>query len=439
MKGNSMVTENVEFLKAFSAPEKEKALLGALVAQPGNFWKVVEILPQEAFFEAEHHQVFQEISKAIQGGTPLPSLEVESTHLPVEELANELLELYQKRLLVGVVGKLSEWEYIKAHPAKKLLLELAEEVGKAQQVNRELQSSRMFSIGELVPGIISEMQKRWELRREGKAFGIPISENFGKLNSMFGGLQPGIHCLAAAPGCGKTSLAIQMACETAMLGWPVVFISFEEDVARLALKGICYMAELVATDYEKGNSDVTRLAEAAGTYGKQLCHLHFQQGTKKLDLPQVKAKALQAMNRASTEKCLVLVDYLQKWAAVKKDFSDFRHNVASLVGDLRELSLNLKSPVLMISNLARDAYKEKKPGETGQGRQASMAHLKESGDIEFACDSVLVMEKIPRQNSNTTPPARDIKLSIDKNRYGDTGAIDLVFFADKGKFEVPKK
>jgi len=68
-----------------------------------------------------------------------------------------------------------------------------------------------------------------------------------------------------------------------------------------------------------------------------------------------------------------------------------------------------------------------------------MAHLKESGDIEFACDSVLVMEKIPRQNSNTTPPARDIKLSIDKNRYGDTGAIDLVFFADKGKFEVPKK
>jgi len=67
---------------------------------------------------------------------------------------------------------------------------------------------------------------------------------------------------------------------------------------------------------------------------------------------QVRAQARRAMRQHQTERCLVVVDYLQLWAKVAEDLRgnlSVRERVDMLGGLLRELALRLRSPVLALA------------------------------------------------------------------------------------------
>jgi replicative DNA helicase len=50
---------------------------------------------------------------------------------------------------------------------------------------------------------------------------------------------------------------------------------------------------------------------------------------------------------------ILVVDYLQIWAAGSREFSEFRHEIAKLMTAMRRLALSLDSPVLAISSQNR--------------------------------------------------------------------------------------
>ncbi|MCZ6895069.1 MAG: hypothetical protein O7H40_13620 [Gammaproteobacteria bacterium] len=132
---------------------------------------------------------------------------------------------------------------------------------------------------------------------------------------------------------------------------------------------------------------------------------------------------VRALNDAP--RCLIIVDYLQRMAAGRRDYNDFRHVVTSLVTDLRELAQRLDSPVLCICS-------QNRPGQD----TASLISLKESGDLEYSADTVMFLVS---SEINPLPPARAIKLKVAKNRFGDTGAIDLIFKPDIGVMHEERK
>ena len=69
----------------------------------------------------------------------------------------------------------------------------------------------------------------------------------------------------------------------------------------------------------------------------------------------------------------------------------------------------------------------------GKGNSAAaLDSLKESGDLEYSADVVLFLTHDKEQLM--TPPARAIKLTVAKNRNGDTGDINLVFRPDISSF-----
>ena len=270
-------------------------------------------------------------------------------------------------------------------------------------------------IEELLPDVVADVKKRHELMNRGDRTTIGLPTGVDTLDELLGGLQPGIHILSAEPSAGKTTLALQIAANVAIAQYPVLFVTFEEDPARLAMKAVCQQANLAATEanqkqylvmkkFEHGKGDPHLFEKAANLYGPRLQSLIFIGGTGKLTVDMVKDRADELLHEYGAEQMLVVVDYMQRWASCRKDFTEFRHKVTALVGDLREMAMELKSPVLAISSQNR----------SGLG-SSDMTSLKESGDLEYTADSITFL----LNNTDSTSNSRKMTLSVKKNRFGE--------------------
>lgn len=401
----------------FTRPDLEQALLAAVAAQPDLYWQILDILPPEALTETR--QAWEDLTQAIQQGTPLPFVEGTPASDPIA-VARELASLYQKRLLAEVAQRFLTDLRGNAEAAE-LIVELETELAKVQQAVRELRAGQVVALPELLPLVVADVAARRQAVKERGAAAVGLPTGIPTLDKLLGGLQPGLFLLAAEPGMGKTTFTLQLAAYVAQTGYPALFVSFEESLSRLALKAICARARLESKKFADGYGDPTELEQAVSEHGPRLQALYFVEGTARLTVPELKAKALQLMARWKTNRCLVVVDYLQRWAAGRREFTDFRHIVSGLVSELRELALRLDSPILVISSQNRP----------GQGA-ASLTSLKESGDLEYSADAALFI--VEAKNRSATPPARAVDLVLEKNRFGDKGTVKLIFRPDIGTF-----
>jgi replicative DNA helicase len=176
-------------------------------------------------------------------------------------------------------------------------------------------------------------------------------------------------------------------------------------------------------DVQRGYADLAKLRSAAEAWQPVAERLAVVEGSSQLTVAQVRAQARRAMRQHQTERCLVVVDYLQLWAKVAEDLRgnfSVRERVDMLGGLLRELALGLRSPVLALASQNRSA------GNYGNGKgSAALDSLKESGDLEYAADVVLFLTEA--QERMATPPARAVELTVAKHRHGETGkgGVDL--------------
>ena len=413
------MVERFDIAEEFTNVMLEVGLLHTLATQPDVYWDVVDYLTFEVF-TGERQAVYESIVRAIEDGKPIPEVPpAEPIQDPVEA-AKTLLNLFQQRqvaaLSFSVLQRIRE-----GIDSTQLIAEMEEGLAQIQQSVRELHAGQAVSILDLLPETITEAEKRRQAVKEKGTAAIGLPTGIKTLDKMLGGLQTGIHLLAARPGEGKTTFVLQCAMATVETGFPVLFVSFEETLQRLALKAICSKAQLEAKPFADGYGDIQQLRDAAATYGPQLGALYFIEGSRKLTVSQLKAKALQAMNKTGTDKCLIVVDYLQRWASNIQGADEYRLRVSSLISEIREMSLRLDSPVIVVSSQNRD----------GQGAP-DLTSFKESGDIEYSADTAMFL--VRDNNKQATPPNRAVSLSVAKNRYGDIGKIELFFRPDIGRF-----
>jgi replicative DNA helicase len=205
-------------------------------------------------------------------------------------------------------------------------------------------------------------------------------------------------------------------------------VTFEHGPANLTLKLLCARAGVNLRDVQRGYADLAKLRHAAEAWESVAQRLAVVEGGSQLTVAQVRAQARRAMHQHQTERCLVVVDYLQLWAKVAEDLCgnfSVRERVDMLGGLLRELALGLRSPVLALASQNRSA------GNYGNGKgSAALDSLKESGDLEYAADVVVFLTEA--QERMAPPPARAVELTVAKNRHGDTGKVGLIFRPDLG-------
>jgi replicative DNA helicase len=409
----------------FTHAAAEQALLASLAHTPTLYWALLDHLTPDLF--PTHADTWQALAQACaQEQRPV----VPADWLPAPDphaAAQHLRDLHQRRVLAATQERLAQALFDEATPVADLAALLEEEALRVQTALRGTDAGRLQWASALLPQVLADAEAR-RLQREatGSAvLGVPTG--LMQLDHLLGGLTDGLHLLAGPPGMGKTTLALQIAA-AATQEVPVVVVTFEHAPENLTLKLLCARAGVNPRDVQRGYADLTKLRLAADAWQSVAERLAVVEGSSRLTVAQVRAQAQRAMRQHHSERCLVVVDYLQLWAKVAQDLRgnfSVRERVDMLGGLLRELALGLRSPVLALASQNRSA------GNYGTGKgSAALDSLKESGDLEYAADVVLFLTEA--QERLATPPARAVELTVAKNRHGETGKLGLIFRPDLG-------
>lgn len=416
-----MPVQAYHLAQEFVDPDAERSMLAALARDPRLYWQHVDLL-QGAF--SGEPEAWTALSGAITGEQPpvvphdwLPAPDPAAT-------AIRLADLQQRRMLADLQEHMA-----RALRSEKSALELLgmfeEEVARTQSTVRELHSGKVLWASDLLSEYLAGAEARHRLR---EASGISIAgvpTGLNRVDELLNGLGTGLYILAGAPGAGKTTLALQMALHAARQRVPVVYVTYENSPVNLVGKALCATAGVSPSDTERGFANLAALRVAEYELSPVMPYLAIIEGTCRLTVAEVRAKALQAMNRHRSERCLVIVDYLQR-AAHGQGFDGLRFNVSALAGELRDLANRLRSPVLALSSQSRAG------GNYGSGGgSANLDSLKESGDLEYSADAVMFLKATTERA--VVAPARAVDLVLAKNRFGDVGSVPLVFRADVGQ------
>jgi len=269
------------------------------------------------------------------------------------------------------------------------------------------------------------------LQHKGKLRGI--STGFTELDKCLDGLQRGsMIVIAARPSMGKTSLAMNIAEHVAILNsenpMPVGVFSLEMPAVQLIIRMLCSVGEVSMNRIRRGLSTDVEYKSLINSAKKISNAKILIDDTGDLTIMELRAKARRM--KANHDIQLLVVDYLQLMRApMRGNYDNRQQEIAAISGGLKALAKELKIPVMVLSQLNREAEKR-------EGGRPRLSDLRESGAIEQDADVVaLIAPKDDRKDEEVV--AEEITqavLIIAKNRNGPQGKIPLQFRRDITRF-----
>lgn len=240
-----------------------------------------------------------------------------------------------------------------------------------------------------------------------------VASGFDDVDAILGGgfKRGTLSLLAARPGNGKTSLAMNMAVNAAVAGHPCAVFSLEMSARELFLRAMSAEARVDTRDLQQGvanRTDISNLSVATS----RLMELPIEID----DTPAISVTELRVRARRWAVKHLgklgwVMVDYLQLMRAGNgKDTRE--QEVGAISRALKALSKELDCPVLAMAQLNRklEERADKKP---------VLSDLRESGSLEQDADVVMFIHR--------ADGSEEADLIVSKHRSGPTGELKLSF------------
>ncbi len=412
---------------AFHDPDAEIGFLAALQLNPALVWSLAPQLRPDMFTEGRG-EIFDKLQTFAQADQPLPTLIDGTPAADPLSAAAAILAAAKGRSIDGELerlGKALNRAQAGGPPIDEVLRIFAEAVAKAQQLGVAT-AGTLIPTPDLLGAIVADAQARAERRAATGSTIMGLPTGFRRLDELLNGLEPGLLILAGRPGMGKTTLANLIAANVAATGVPVLYVSYENSRDNLILKHLCRLSGIAETQVRRGLADPVVLGVQAQSFGKEAATLYYTEATAGTTVEAIKGLGLQLRRRHNSDTVLVVVDYLQKMAPTA-GFDGLRENVGAIAAQLRDLSRELNAPVLALASLNRAGYGE-------EGKTPNMANLKESGDIEYGADVVMLLS----EGKADGPPmgtGKPVTLRIAKNRGGEAGAdVALVFRPSTGDF-----
>ena len=272
-----------------------------------------------------------------------------------------------------------------------------------------------------------------------------IPTGFSELDrTLGGGLFEGLYFIGALSSLGKTTFTLQVADQVAQQGHDVLIISLEmarselmaKSISRLTFTGDCRYAKttrgITTAAYYKHYSDEERacINQAINEYATYAEHIFITESVGNTTVDEVR-RLIDNHVKITGNKPLVVIDYVQILRPLDPRMSD-KQAVDYNVMELKRISRDFKIPIIGISSLNRQSYKEK----------ISMTSFKESGAIEYSSDILIGLQLKGAGDPNfdvdeaKAKDEREIELVILKNRNGKTGVkMDYIFTSKFNLFE----
>lgn len=347
------------------------------------------------------------------------SLNVEEFRPQLEANAEKLLILLQE---CGKAVKGGEIDALKAS-LDKLKLEIAR-----LEADLNIQPQTIESLFGQVRDYWHNVTERLQVKKDqhmGPLLGL--SSGFGHLDNLLDGLRPGLHILLGAPSIGKSTFLNQIAFNVAREAHSF-FVPFEDTPIDLVCQHISRESEISLRKVRRGQftrEEDNNVSTAIEKLARVKTRLSYLPGTRRLTCDILRGLVRE---RVKDGDFLLVVDHLQKFAAMGQPH-DFRMAVLALTQELRDMANDLQIPILATSQLGRGWY-EKTVDEV------TLDSAKESGEVEYSADTLLVLAKEKDAPSIGKIP---MQLKVLKQRHGDRGkALRMVFepaFARFGEVE----
>jgi replicative DNA helicase len=270
-----------------------------------------------------------------------------------------------------------------------------------------------------------------------------IDTGFADMNRMLGGLRNGeLIIVAARPSMGKTTFALNMLSHAAVREkLPVLLFSLEVSKTQVAENILCSLAgkldvrgegkKIKAQNVRNGElsqEDWPALLEAANVLSEAPI---FIDDTPGLSVLAARAKARRLASRHGIR--MIVVDYMQ---LMTSPGAESRQNEISQISQgLKTLARELNVPVIALSQLNRAV-------ETRNPPRPLMSDLRESGSIEQDADIVMFLyrEAYYKDPDQILDQVKNLaEVIVGKHRNGPTGAVKLLFFGERLRFEDPAR
>ncbi len=261
--------------------------------------------------------------------------------------------------------------------------------------------------------------------------GVPTG--YHDLDEMTYGLQKGeMIIIAARPSMGKTALALNIAEQMALAGYPTGFFSLEMSKEQLVQRILSSRSRVDSKKLRRGMLNT----DEDGSLQNACRELHdapiYIDDTAGLTLLQMRAKARRLAAKHDI-KALV-VDYLQLMSAGGRVESR-QMEISEISRGVKAMARELNIPVICLSQLNRAA-------EQREGHRPRMSDLRESGSLEQDADVVMMLhrEEYYHQADPDWAEMNEEKLGVAelilaKQRNGPTGSVRLSWISEITRFE----
>lgn len=295
---------------------------------------------------------------------------------------------------------------------------------KLEALGRSASQQAFTSMATMSELIYAQLEHQMEGDR--KVSGVP--SGYHDLDNLTGGFQNSdFIILAARPATGKTSLALNIAYNSAKESEATVAV-FSLEMSREQLMQRMLASE-TGMDMQKvrlgeiNDRDLQLLTEALGRMSTLPIYIN---DTPACTVAHIRSRCMQLQAEQGLD--LVIIDYLQlmQGGATGRRGENRQQEVSDISRGLKALARDLNVPVIALSQLSRAV-------ESRSSNVPMLSDLRESGSLEQDADIVMFIYREELYDPNTDKKGV-AELHIAKHRNGPTGIVPLRFFRSTTRF-----
>jgi len=429
--------------------QAEQAVIGSMLIDPRCIPEVLEKLKPDEFYLPLNRDIYETVyamfsySQAIDPVTVLDQMKVRGVWQEnCEEYLGEIM-----RVTPTAANVLEYAAIVRDRALLRRLGEAADEIramvyegsGEAEAM-LEAAERRIYAlrqgrnVGGLIP-VSTVVQTVFDNLAEAANSGsqIPgISTGLPDLDRVILGLNKSeLILVAARPGMGKTSIALNMALHAALNEHKTVAIfslemSREQLVTRLLSRAALVPSQNLLTGQLSDPQwrDISDAAQALSATDIRID-----------DNPTLTVSDMNAQCRRVANLGLVVIDYLQLMQSAGSGHSWSNESRTQAVSDisrmLKIMAKELNVPVICLSQLSR-------ANESRQDKRPMLSDLRESGAIEQDADVVIGLYRDGYYNKESENPNLAEAIIL-KNRKGSTGTVELLWLPEYTSFSMLEK
>ena len=412
--------------------EAEQSVLGAMLIDSRCVGDVIGIVKPEDFYLRQNQEIFATIysmfsfSKVIDPVTVIDALkengyydeantakyirqlmEITPTAANVKQYAKIVSDKALLRNISQAATDINEMVYAGVGSAKDILEASEKKIFSLTKNNGD----SLERIGTVLVRLFDSLNERAQSENEFPGLTTGLHDLDVKINGLN---KSDLIIIAARPGMGKTSLALNLLTGAAKAsGKTAVFFSLEMSREQLAMR-------LVSNEsFVDNNKLITgRLSEEEWRKIGIASNALSQTDIRVDDNPTITVAEMNALCRRLDNLGLVIIDYLQLMTSANgKENENRATTVSEISRSLKIMAKELNVPVICLSQLNRGA-------EGRADKRPTMAELRESGAIEQDADQIILIYRDDYYNENS--PERNIaELNVAKNRHGEPGVVKV--------------